>query len=64
MVINAIVSIIAILALTFIEYCLLDTGTDGTLSLLVVTAIAGLAGYNVRGILSYLKSKNGGSKNG
>lgn len=57
MVINAIVSITAILALAFIEWCLLEHGIDGTLSMLVVSAVAGIAGFNVSKILGYLKEK-------
>ena len=55
MVINAIVSITAILALAFLEWCLLEHGVDGTIAMLIVGAIAGIAGYNVKSILNYLK---------
>ena len=57
MVINAIVSIVAILALSFIQWQLLVHGIDGTIAILVVGAIAGIAGFNVQKILSYLKEK-------
>jgi len=56
-VLNAIVSIVAILALTVIEYCLLQEGVDSTIALLIVGAISGIAGYNVKEILSYVKGK-------
>ena len=55
MVINAIVSITAILSLSFLEWCLLEHGVDGTIAMLIVGAIAGIAGYNVKSILNYLK---------
>jgi hypothetical protein len=58
MVINAIVSIVAILALSFIQWQLLAHGIDGTIALLIIAAIAGIAGYNVQKILSFLTSKN------
>lgn len=57
MVINAIVSIVAILALAFIQWQLLAHEIDGTTALLIVGAIAGIAGFNVQKILSYLKEK-------
>ena len=57
MVINAIVSIVAIGALSFIQWQLLVHGIDGTIALLIVGAIAGIAGFNVSKILSYLKEK-------
>lgn len=57
MVINAIVSIVAIGALSFIQWCLVEHGIDGTIAILVVAAIAGIAGFNVEKILSYLKEK-------
>lgn len=56
--INAIVSITAILALAFIQWQLLVHGVDGTIALLIVAAIAGIAGFNINKILSYLKEKN------
>jgi hypothetical protein len=56
-VINAIVSVVAILALAFIQWQLLVHGIDGTIALLIVGAIAGIAGFNVSKILSYLKEK-------
>lgn len=58
MVINAIVSIIAILALAFIQWQLLVHGIDGTIAILIVGAIAGIAGFNVQKILSFLQNKN------
>lgn len=57
MMLNAIVSIVAILALSFIQWQLLVHGIDGTMALLIVGAIAGIAGFNVQKILSYLKDK-------
>lgn len=57
MMLNAIVSITAILALSFIQWQLLVHGIDGTIALLIVGAIAGIAGFNVQKILSYLKEK-------
>lgn len=55
MVINAIVSLAAIAALAFLGWCLIDHAVDGTLMILVVSAIAGIAGYNVKSIMGYLK---------
>jgi hypothetical protein len=57
MVINAIVSIVAILALSFIQWQLLVYGIDGTIAMLIIAGIAGIAGFNVQKILSYLKEK-------
>jgi hypothetical protein len=57
MMINAVVSIIAILALSFIQWQLLVHGIDGTIAILIVGAIAGIAGFNVQKILTYLKEK-------
>lgn len=47
MVINAIVSITAILALALIQWCLLEHGINGTLAIIVVSAVARIAGFNV-----------------
>ena len=57
MVINAIVSLSAIAALAFLGWQMMEHGIDGTLMLLLVGAIAGIAGYNVKSILSYLKKE-------
>jgi hypothetical protein len=54
-VINAIVSLTAICALAFLGWCMIDHSIDGTLMIMVVSAIAGIAGYNVKEILHYLK---------
>jgi hypothetical protein len=56
-VINAVVSIVAILAISFIQWCLLQNGIDGTIAILTVGSVAGIAGFNVQKILSYLKEK-------
>lgn len=59
---NMIVSLVAILALSFIQWQLLVYGIDGTIALLIVGSIAGIAGFNASKILSYLKDKlKGGS---
>lgn len=58
MVTSAIVSVFAIAALAFVEWCLLEHGFDGTIAILVVASIAGLGGYNVQKILSFLKDKS------
>ena len=60
MVLNAIVSLTAIFGLSFLGWCALDKGVDGTLLMLIVAAISGIAGYNAKSILGYLKGKNGG----
>ena len=57
MVINAIVSMTAILSLSFIQWSLLEHGIDGTLAIIIVSAVAGIAGFNVSRILGYLKEK-------
>ena len=57
MVINAIVSVCAIIALAFIEWCLLQKGVDGTIAMLIVASIAGIAGFNVHKILDYLRNR-------
>ena len=56
MVINAIVSIIAIMALGFLGWHNTNHGIDGTIMLLIVGAISGIAGYNVSKILSIIKN--------
>jgi hypothetical protein len=56
-VINCIVSLAAICTLGFLGWQMMEHGIDGTLMLLVVSAIAGIAGYNVKSILSYLKKE-------
>lgn len=60
MVINAIVSLTAILGLSFLGWCLIEHAIDGTLMMLIVAAISGIAGYNAKGILGIIKGKNGG----
>lgn len=57
MVINCIVSLAAIGTLGFLGWQMMEHGIDGTLMLLLVGAIAGIAGYNVKSILSYLKKE-------
>jgi len=57
-VINAIVSIVAILSLSFIQWTLIEHGVDGTIALIIVGAVAGIAGFNVAKILGYLKGKS------
>lgn len=44
------VACIAILALAAVECCALLCGVDGQLAGLVVAAIAGIAGYTLRGV--------------
>jgi hypothetical protein len=39
------------------EWCLIEHGIDGTIAMLIVAAIAGIAGFNVQRILEYLKTK-------
>ena len=55
MVINAIVSLTAICTLGFLGWQMMEHSIDGTLMLLLVGSIAGIAGYNVKSILNYLK---------
>ena len=55
MVINAIVSLTAIGALAFLGWQMMEHSIDGTLMLLLVGSIAGIAGYNVKSIIGYLK---------
>ena len=57
MVINAIISIAAIGGLTFLGLELINHAVDGTLMMLIVAAISGIAGYNVREILAVLKGE-------
>ncbi len=58
MVINAVISITAIGGLTFLGYSILDHGIDGTLMMLIVGAISGIAGYNVKSIIDVIKGQN------
>jgi Mg2+/citrate symporter len=62
MLINGIISIVAILVLGFIEWCLLQHGIDGTIALIIVAAIAGIAGFNVKEIMSFVRGKDKGGK--
>jgi len=57
MMINAIVSIVAILTIGLIEWQALVHGIDGTILSLSIAAVAGIAGFNVQKILGYLKEK-------
>ncbi len=63
MVINAIISMSAIGGLTFLGWGILNHGIDGTLMMLIIGAISGIAGYNVRGIISVIKGKGGQNGN-
>ena len=60
MVVNAIVSLVAILALSFLGWCLLEHNINGTIAILIVAAISGIAGYNIKEILSTIRGKNKG----
>jgi hypothetical protein len=51
------VTIVAIIALSFLEGCAVLTGTDGAYFLPVVAVIAGLAGYQVPFIQGKCKHK-------
>lgn len=50
-----IVSLTAIIALAFLGWCDLEHGIDGTVMLLIVAAISGIAGYNANKILNVIK---------
>jgi hypothetical protein len=56
-VINAIVSICAIIAIALMEWQALVHGIDGTILTLSIAAIAGIAGFNVQKILGVIKDR-------
>jgi divalent metal cation (Fe/Co/Zn/Cd) transporter len=57
---NMIVSLVAILALSFLGWHFVNKGIDGTIAILIVGSIAGIAGYNAKEIIAYVKDKTKG----
>ncbi len=57
MVINAIVSICAIIAIVVMEWGALQAGIDGVILTLSIAAVAGIAGFNVKKILDVIQSR-------
>jgi len=57
MVINGIISLFAIGGLCFMGFTLIEHGIDGTIALVIIAAIAGIAGYNVKEIIAFVKGK-------
>lgn len=57
------ITIMAILAITGLETLALIKGVNGALFGLVITIIAGLAGYNVKELMRRTTIKKNGGKN-
>jgi hypothetical protein len=54
--IKVLTPIIAIAAISGLEYCALSHGIDGTMFIIIIAVISGIAGYNVPGLITQVKT--------